>query len=612
MDENVPSRRPTDIVGLASLGQGTEAGATAISKGRSPLAMKPPPHLSGPFLATPVGCGPSAPKGSSGSGGAYDSDLLAKLFWKWKHTTVTYCFLFWAFGMCVAFLGPTLRDLGCKTGSMTATMSWIFFSQALFILIGSAVGGFIIQKFPVNLVLFVSTLMLALTLSLIPFCNVIYLLALVMAIMGFFMGTIDTIANISMINLYGKSVAPFLQTLHFFYGLGAFVSPMIAEPFLLNENCNFLIDNSSTSVLKLDNDDLEINGTGPAETLSKAQQMTHVDYAFWIMALLQIPVICMVSSLLLKHLYDTTVQRKANLDEKSASKLKEDYESVEMETKDQANCPETLLEDDYPLASKTQVYAIAGLTASLLFLYDGLQASYGGYIFSYASQNIAGMSSSEAAYINSYYWGMFAFGRLISIIIATKMSPGMMLLFNILGCIFSMVLLLIWSHNRIALYIGTCVFGAFLSSIYPTAVSLAEKFIKITSGIASFIVVGAAAGEMMFPVIVGHQFDEYPINFLVMGFVVTLFSLFVYGAIRAVGSTILRTQGAPGFFGALLSLVSIQPSEGGSEETGLVSRHVKYYSRMRNTSESNDGDADQDDVNYGEAIEINHEDYRRP
>lgn len=62
-----------------------------------------------------------------------------------------------------------------------------------------------------HLVLLVSTTMLAVTLAVIPFCSVLGWLAAVLAVMGFFMGTIDTVANISMIQLYGMNVAPFLQ-----------------------------------------------------------------------------------------------------------------------------------------------------------------------------------------------------------------------------------------------------------------------------------------------------------------------------------------------------------------------------------------------------------------
>jgi hypothetical protein len=67
---------------------------------------------------------------------------------------------------------------------------------------------------------------------------------------------------------------------------------MIAEPFLLNEDCSLFIDNDTTqgaSVLAADvigtNDDIE---SLPAKTLVEAQEMTKVRFAFWIMAVLMV------------------------------------------------------------------------------------------------------------------------------------------------------------------------------------------------------------------------------------------------------------------------------------------------------------------------------------
>lgn len=72
--------------------------------------------------------------------------------------------------------------------------------------------------------------------------------------------------------------------------------------------------------------------------------------------------------------------------------------------------------------------------------------------------------------------------------------------------------------------------------------------------------------------------------------------------------------GSPGLLGALLSLFTIQSADSDGEDTGLVSRHVRYYSRMSHASESVDGDGEPEELSYGESIEINREDYgsRRP
>ena len=48
------------------------------------------------------------------------------------------------------------------------------------------------------------------------------------------------------------------------------------------------------------------------------------------------------------------------------------------------------------------------------------------------------------------------------------------------GCMVSMMIMLGMRHDHVALYFGTCFFGLFISSITPTALSLAEQYIDVT------------------------------------------------------------------------------------------------------------------------------------
>lgn len=68
---------------------------------------------------------------------------LFKTHW---HQVLTYCAVFADFGMCVAFLGPTILDLGCLTATDMQTMSWVFFSQLLCSLIGASMAGYLVQR----------------------------------------------------------------------------------------------------------------------------------------------------------------------------------------------------------------------------------------------------------------------------------------------------------------------------------------------------------------------------------------------------------------------------------------------------------------------------------
>jgi len=81
---------------------------------------------------------------------------------------------------------------------------------------------------------------------------------------------------------------------------------MIAEPFLLNEDCSVFVDNDTSSYAAASADlvprDFASSGDHasspdllnatinqlPAKSLDEAQQMTQVRYAFWIMAALMV------------------------------------------------------------------------------------------------------------------------------------------------------------------------------------------------------------------------------------------------------------------------------------------------------------------------------------
>jgi len=88
------------------------------------------------------GGGGSAAKVTAGERMASFRHLLVR---HW-HAAVTYCAVFWSFGMCVAFLGPTLLDLGCITASDMRAVSWVFLAQLLCSLIGASAASYLVKR----------------------------------------------------------------------------------------------------------------------------------------------------------------------------------------------------------------------------------------------------------------------------------------------------------------------------------------------------------------------------------------------------------------------------------------------------------------------------------
>uniref|UniRef100_A0A3Q3WZP6 Major facilitator superfamily domain containing 4A n=1 Tax=Mola mola TaxID=94237 RepID=A0A3Q3WZP6_MOLML len=232
-------------------------------------------------------------------------ERILTLFKRNAHHTLTYWSVFFSFGLCIAFLGPTILDLQCQTNSTLSQITWVFFSQQFCLLIGSSVGGvFKRTLFSALSALFVSALVISIIFAIIPLCNNVLLLAIAMAVSGLAMGVIDTIANIQLVSIYQKDSAVFLQALHFFIGFGALVSPLIADPFLSETGCGNHTNNNSEFVHHFRNmlrnspiADHSINQSHlPHE---QVEEDSNVHYAFWIMALMNAGAIVTVLMLLI-------------------------------------------------------------------------------------------------------------------------------------------------------------------------------------------------------------------------------------------------------------------------------------------------------------------------
>ncbi|KRX73535.1 Major facilitator superfamily domain-containing protein 4-B, partial [Trichinella sp. T6] len=402
------------------------------------------------------------------------------LLWTHRHATFVYCAVFCSFGMGIAFLGPTLWDLACQTSTPIRTMTWVFFVQSLFIMLGSLSGGQLLYL-------------------------TIYSLATILAIMGIHLGIIDTTVNVSIINLYQKHVAPFAATLHFCYGFGAFLSPIIAGPFLKNFDCTQLIDNSTSNTSWIEQSFLsaqweEIVHNQPTN-MADVQEQLKVHIAFQIMAALQVPVILLLISLVIKEKFT-----QKSTDE---TFFTTDYQNISPDSE------LTELLNSTSVNGKI-VIAMAGL---ILFFADGLQAMFGSLIFSYSRLTVKKLHSSEAATLNALFWGSLAIGRIMAIFCTIHIIPICLLFTNIFGTTLAMLFLATFGHNRAALYFGTSMAGVFISSTYPMVISVVKQRANHVSQTAiSFIVVAAAIGETLYPVLVGHLFDSYGWSvFLIFG-----------------------------------------------------------------------------------------------
>ncbi|MEW5959604.1 MAG: MFS transporter [Chloroflexota bacterium] len=343
--------------------------------------------------------------------------------------TAAYYLAFVALGLTSAALGPTLPDLAENTQTHLREISFLFTARSLGYLIGSFFGGRLYDRQPGHPLMGLMLIGMALALALIPAVSLLWLLTGVLLILGIVEGALDVGGNTLLVWVHRDRVGPYMNGLHFFFGVGAFLSPLIvAQAVLVTGNFS---------------------------------------WAYWMLALLVAPMALWLF----------------RLPSPPAQKVSKD-------------------------GSVGQVnHRLVALIVLFFFLYVGAEVAFGGWIFTYALElKVAG--AAIAAYLTSAFWGALTVGRLLAIPVAARVRPRYILLGDLAGCLVSVGLILAWPGSLAAIWVGTLGVGLAMASIFPTTISLAERRMTVTGQVTGWFFVGASAGAMCLPWLIGQLFES--------------------------------------------------------------------------------------------------------
>jgi FHS family Na+ dependent glucose MFS transporter 1 len=342
--------------------------------------------------------------------------------------TIAYYASFVALGLTSASMGPTLPALAAHTHTHLNEVSFLFIARSLGYLLGSLRGGRWYDRFPGHRVQASALLLMAGMMAMVPTLPKLWLLAGVLAILGFGEGTLDVGGNALLVWIHRDKVGPFMNALHFFFGIGSFLSPIVvAQAILLSQD---------------------------------------VSWAYWVLAIMLLPV---------------------------AFGL--------------ARQPSPVIPADTHQEHGGKVAAWTVILFMLFFFFNvGAESSFGGWIFTYAQAQGLG-NQATAAYLTSAFWGALTLGRLLTIPIAARVHPRWILLGNLLGCLVSVGLILIWKGSYVGVWLGALGTGLFMASIFPVTMTLAERYLPINGRFTGYFLVGGSAGSMFFPWLIGQLFE---------------------------------------------------------------------------------------------------------
>jgi MFS transporter, FHS family, Na+ dependent glucose transporter 1 len=147
--------------------------------------------------------------------------------------TIAYYLSFIILGASTAATGPSLPMLAEHTSSSLDRISLIFVFGSLGYLIGSYFGGRAYDRVPGHRLMAIALLAIGLASALIPIAPVLWMLLVAMFLSGLAGGIVDVGCNTLLLWTHGKSAGPFMNGLHFFFGVGSFIAPLLLARVLI-------------------------------------------------------------------------------------------------------------------------------------------------------------------------------------------------------------------------------------------------------------------------------------------------------------------------------------------------------------------------------------------
>lgn len=149
--------------------------------------------------------------------------------------TAAYYAAFVAMGVSMSSLGPTLPGLAENTRASLSAISILFTARSLGSLAGSVVGGQIYDRWRGNLIMALMAAAMAALTALTPLAPNLWLLTVVLFITGAVQGLLNIGGNALLVWNHGREVGPFMNGLHFCFGLGTFITPVIIAQFVAQQ-----------------------------------------------------------------------------------------------------------------------------------------------------------------------------------------------------------------------------------------------------------------------------------------------------------------------------------------------------------------------------------------
>ena len=385
---------------------------------------------------------------------------------------------FFCCGISDSVRGPTLLDLQDLVGVELSQVSTIISLKSFGGLCGTLLTGLLLDFLqPSSSYIFLSVIFLLkslCTLSL-PFSPTLLVMQVVEFSYGFCAGGFHVVANPLLLRIWsGRPSSPILYAMHFCYGVGALLTPLLASPFLGSH---------------MEHNTTEISG-----------QVTTGENLWTIKTLYPIVFLVMVLPVpAYLHFYIQERRQETSRDTISAGSA-------------DSGCQDS---QSGGALSRSKELLLILFTSCFYVAVSGLENSFRSFTVAFGVNSSLQLSRTEAANVLALFYLIFALVRAALIPISIFVSSNHILTFSILTLMVSTSLLSVMADTSlVCLQLGLVLTGGGVASLFAAGILWTKTVLNFNNKIGGVICFSMRISEQVFAYINGGLVDTQPVSFL--------------------------------------------------------------------------------------------------
>jgi FHS family Na+ dependent glucose MFS transporter 1 len=402
-------------------------------------------------------------------------------------------------------------------------MAAIMMLRTVGIGVGGIVAGILIDKYPTKLSLWIttiSTLVLVISTAIQPLSNLWEIFAVFMFIQGLTVGSLSNSVHTLLLDLWkSTSTGPSMQLIHFTFAVGAFVTPLVSNPFLSEERnpchlrskchipANYCTSGEGSGLY---NESSNICNTTPS---------TAFQYVFFISV---IPLVLALPGLLFYSYKEECCIKSSICMKRDVDEVLKEEEAIKKQEVEETTYPDT----------KLYAFAMIFLGSCYMFVYMGSEVAFGTFLFTYTVEGKPHFTKKTATILSSLFWGTFSFLRLISMVLTLcKVPPSILLTGNLIGSLIASIVMLIWPESKIATWIGSALMGTSFASVFPNSIVWLSYNAPVNGISIGIVGIAVTTGEALLSTAVGVLIDMIgPASFTYYNLAAVIVSLLLFYA----------------------------------------------------------------------------------